>query len=88
MGYVIFLVWAQTTAPVGTKRVAAVGEPMELAATLMMAFSIHGFLVSNILRNPDREQYNRIVGKTFFIGTLIYIFIAYGSFGTSALTKP
>lgn len=45
-----------------------------------MAFSIHDFLVANIIKNPNRNEYHGAVRKTFVFGTLVYAFIALGSF--------
>jgi hypothetical protein len=81
VGYLAFLVWAQVTAPSGPKTVPLNVEPVSLASTLIMAYSIHDFLVANIIKNPSREQYHGIVRWTFVIGTAAYIFIALGSFG-------
>ena len=47
-----------------------------------MAYSIHDFLIQNILKNPKREQYQGIVNVTFLIGTIAYTYMALGSFGT------
>ena len=82
IGYVIFLVWAQATAPEGPKTVVPIGRPSLLAATLIMAYSIHDFMVQNIIKNPRRNEYQSVVKYTFIIGTLVYAFITLGSFGT------
>lgn len=55
IGYVIFLIWAQLSAPDGPKTVKTIGEPVTLASTLIMAFMIHDFLVNNIIKNPNRD---------------------------------
>lgn len=87
VGYMGFLLWAQITAPTGPRQLKALGDPIELTSALMMAFSVHGFLAANIIRYPKRENYSRVVGVTFAIGTLSYIFIAFGSFGTCWLMQ-
>ena len=88
ISYVLFLVWAQFTASAGPKTVPASGNPDVLAATLMMAYSIHDFLVQNIIKNPRRNEYQSAVVATFAIGTSAYIFIAFGAFGTHRITQP
>lgn len=52
--YILFLGWAQTTAPKGEKEVPAFGAPVTLAAALIQALEVHDFLVANILKNPNR----------------------------------
>lgn len=86
--YVIFLLWAHITAPAGPKVVPATGPPYQLASALFMAYSIHDFLIQNILKNPKREQYQGIVNVTFLIGTIAYTYMALGSFGTNSIMQP
>jgi hypothetical protein len=47
----------------------------------MMAFSIHDFLVQNIIKNPRRNEYQPAVAATFILGSLAYIYIAFGAYG-------
>ncbi len=83
VGYVLFLVWAQTTTPEGPIAVPAIANPVKLTATISMALALHDFLVANIIKNPNRSEYHGIVRKTFFIGVCTYIFICFSSFGTN-----
>jgi hypothetical protein len=82
--YILFLVWAQLTAPEGPKEVPATGNVFHLISALEMAFSIQNFAAQAILRNPNRQDYTKIIVQTFLIGVLTYTFIVYGSYGTSA----
>lgn len=79
--YLLFLAWAQTTAPSGTSTIPAFGSPYRLASALQMAFGIQDFVMQNIIKNPNRHQYGQMIGQTFLIGILSYGFITYGSFG-------
>ena len=88
ISYLIFLLWAQLTAPPGPHTVPASGSPVLLASTLMMAYSIHDFMVQNIIKNPKREQYIPIVNGTFVIGTLAYTYITMGAFGNYLFIQP
>jgi hypothetical protein len=88
ISYLIFLLWAQLTAPPGPHVVEPVGSPYLLASTLMMAYSIHDFLVQNIIKNPRRQEYIPIVNATFVIGTLAYTYISMGAFGTFLFMQP
>lgn len=47
----------------------------------MMAYSVHDFLVQNIIKNPNRQDYQKMVTQTFTFGTLSYAFVALGGFG-------
>lgn len=47
-----------------------------------MAYSVHDFLVQNIIKNPNRQDYQKMVTQTFTFGTLSYAFVALGGFGT------
>ena len=85
--YVIFLVWAQVTAPQGPKSVPENGYPYFMAASLVGAFEIHDFLAQNILKNPDRSQYRSIVSMTFMIGGVLYLYISLGSIGKGSIMQ-
>lgn len=80
--YVGFLIWAHWTAPTGEKTVPETGSWFQLASSLMMGFSVHDFIIQNMIRNPNRHQYVSMVVQTFIIGTLTYAFFTVGSFGT------
>jgi hypothetical protein len=88
IGYLVFLIWAHFTAPEGPKTVEPFGKPVNLTSTLIMAETIHDFLVANIIKNPNRSEYHSTVRRTFFAGTIIYSFICLGSFGNRLLTQP
>jgi hypothetical protein len=74
------MIWAQITSPSGPKTIAPSGPPFTLASSLMTAYSIHDFLMHNIIKNPNRQDYTKIVGITYLIGTAAYTFIAYGAY--------
>ena len=52
--YIIFLGWAQVTAPAGPNSVPTSGDPFILASVMIGAFEIHMFLAQNIIKNPRR----------------------------------
>lgn len=79
--YLAFIAWALITAPPGPKSVPETGPPVTLLATLMMGYSIHDFLVQNLIKNPRRYEYQGVVKSTFFLGTLAYVYMTMGSFG-------
>lgn len=81
IGYILFIIWAQFSAPQGPKTVPTFVEPVAIASTFMMGYSIHDFLLANIIKNPDRSQYHNTVRWTFLLGSIVYAFIALGSFG-------
>ena len=81
--YLLFLVWAFFTAPSGPNTVPVAGPPVTLIATLMMGYSIHDFLVQNLIKNPRRYEYQGVVKSTFFLGTLAYAYMTFGSYGTA-----
>ena len=87
ISYICFLLWSHFTSPSGPRVVPTFGYPELLAATLLMAFSIHDFLVQNIIKNPNKQQYQCIVNTTFIAGTLAYIYIALASFCIYFLIK-
>jgi hypothetical protein len=81
------MIWAQITSPSGPNTIPSTGSPFTLASTLMTAYSIHDFLMQNIIKNPNRQDYKKIVGITYVIGTAAYTFIAYGAFGMLLTTQ-
>ena len=69
------------SAPPGPKTVPTTGSPLLMLTSLMMGYSIHDFLVQNLIKNPRRSEYQGVVKSTFTIGTSLYILMAMGSFG-------
>jgi len=80
--YFIFFVWAQITAPKGPKTIEAFGEPFRIAEVFMSAYTIHFFVAQNIVKNPNRKAYPKIIAYAFIIGAIAYIYFCMGSFGT------
>lgn len=79
--YLTFITWAQFTAPKGM----AIMRPFEndsvnFAAALLMAYSIHDFVVQIMIKNPNRNEYPKLVVITYILGTIAYTYISYGSF--------
>ena len=52
-----------------------------MTSSLMMGYSIHDFLIQNLIKNPKRQEYQGVVKATFAFGTLAYTYMAFGSFG-------
>lgn len=86
IGYLIFLFWAQVTAPSGDKRVPIVAPQfVDLAAALIMGFSVQSFVDQVLLKNTTPDKYGRCIFAMTIGGILAYIFISYGCFGKSFL---
>ena len=77
----IFLIWAQATAPpcsinlVGTNFI-------ELTAALMMALSIQCIFDTIFIKNILPKQHTGVIKVSFILGVLGCMFISYGCFGT------
>jgi len=80
--YILFLIWAQITAPEGPKEVPATGDIFHLIPALEMSYTIQIFAAQTIIRNPNRNDYIKIILQTFLVGFLTYTFIIYGSYCT------
>ena len=53
--YLLFIIWSLVTAPSGPLKVPVSGPWVTLTASLMMGYSIHDFLVQNLIKNPKRS---------------------------------
>ena len=58
-----------------------------MTSSLMMGYSIHDFLIQNLIKNPKRQEYQGVVKATFAFGTLAYTYMAFGSFGKFMITQ-
>lgn len=81
--YMIFLGWAQVTAPEGSVKVPQSGSPAILAAALISNLEIHDFLAQNVLKVKEKDQYQGIVKWSFVFGFIIFLFCSLGSFGNT-----
>jgi hypothetical protein len=80
--YIVFLFWAQFTAPSGPRTIpVADHEWVNLSAALVMGYAIHDFIVQVLIKNPDRSDYFRIVWHVYLLGMITYTFISYGCYG-------
>jgi hypothetical protein len=79
------MIWALITMPDGANTVPAFGDPFKIGSILMTGYSIHMFFAQNIIKNPDRKSYPKILIYSFIFGGLIYTFVSYGSFGSNKL---
>lgn len=83
IGYVIFLIWAQITAPTGPRRVEPFGKNYpNYSAVLLGALSIHDFLVQVMIHNPRRKDFPKLLVWTYILGGLAYTFMGLACFGT------
>ena len=80
--FIIFMIYAQITAPSGPKTVSANGNPFILAGSLITMLELHNFLAENIIKNKNKNEYQKIVKMAFLIGTIFYLFSTFGSFCT------
>lgn len=80
LGYIIFLIWAQSTAPSGPKKLPPTGPKfIDLAASLIMGYSIHDFVVQILFKTTTNNNFGRVVKMVYVAGTLIYTFISYAA---------
>lgn len=57
-GYMIFLSWAQATAPQGPKKLPPTGPKFaDLAASLIMGYAIHDFVVQVLFRTTTIDKF-------------------------------
>ena len=88
IGYIIFLFWAQVTAPSGKNSVPPVAPQfIDLAAALIMGFSVQSFVDQVLLKNTTPDKYARCVLIMTIGGILAYIFISFGCFGKSFIIQ-
>ena len=85
--YVAFIAWSIVTAPPGPNTVPTTGPWVVIASSLMMGYSVHDFLVQNLIKNPRRHEYQGVVKSTFVLGTLAYLYMSFGSFGRFILMQ-
>jgi hypothetical protein len=88
VAYLIFLLWAQISAPSGPKTVPVAVDPISLTAAMITAFSCHDLLVQNIIKHTKQENYLGIVRWTYVFAVMIFSFITLGSFGKTTSIQP
>lgn len=76
----VFIGWALVTAPAGTRSVPASGNAFNMAAVFIVAFSIHDYITQCIVKNPNKDEYQGIIKKSFGIGFFINLFATLGCF--------
>jgi len=91
VGYLIFLVWVEASAPpLSTSRnvFPVVGTGLAgFAAMMGNAFSIQGFFIPVMKRYRNEKKHHFLLFLSYLIGGLIYYYIAFmGGFGTQRLT--
>ncbi len=84
IGYVLFLFWLTLTTDSGPKKIPATHPDfVDLAAALAQGFAIQTFFIPILKKNPNNKLYKKMLGLTYVIGTIIYLFIAYsGAYST------
>lgn len=81
VGYVGFLIWAQATAEHYPKILPPTGPKyIDLAASLIMGYSIHDFVVQVLFKTTTNDKFIKVVGLVYVAGTIIYTFISYGAY--------
>jgi hypothetical protein len=81
ISYIIFLTWAQATAPTQPQKVEPFGTNYSnYSAILMGALAIHDFIVQVMIHNPDRKSYTRLIVITYILGCSAYLYMGFGSF--------
>ncbi len=80
--YLGYLTWIIDTAPDGHRTVPAhTNNSASLMLTLLNSYTVHDFMIQMITVNPTRKDYPKIVLLLYFFGNLIFMFIAFSSFG-------
>ena len=81
IAYLGFLSWAQITADHGPKKLPPTGPKYtDLAASLMMGYSIHDFVVQVLFKTTTNDKFQKVVKMVYVAGTIIYTFITYGAY--------
>ena len=74
----LFLLWININTEPGPQKVpAAHRDFVDLVAALAQGFAIQTFFIPILKQNKNRSLYKKILGATYFTGTLIYCFIGY-----------
>lgn len=74
----LFLFWLTFTTEPGPKSIPATHPDfVDLAAALAQGFAIQTFFIPILKKNPNQKLYKKMLGITYIIGTIIYLFIAY-----------
>lgn len=53
---------------------------IDLAASLIMGFSVHDFVSQVLLQTTTHDKFFKVVTIVYIIGTIIYTFITYGAY--------
>lgn len=81
IGYLSFLTWAQVTAPHEPKYLPAAGPKfIDLAASLIMGYSIQNFIVQVLFKTTTNDKFHKVVAWVYIAGTLVYTYISYGAY--------
>ena len=81
--YLAFLLWALLTAPAGPHHPPAFGTPNNLSSTMIYGYSIFLLIVQNMLKNPNKKDYQKTISYVYLIAILTYAFmLTVGGFGT------
>lgn len=81
VGYLGFLTWAQATAPHSPKTLPPTGPRyIDLAASLIMGYSIHDFVVQILFKTTTNDKFKKVVFMVYIAGTIIYTYISYGAY--------
>lgn len=81
VGYVGFLVWAHITAEHEPNKLSATGPKyIDLAASLIMGYSIHDFVVQVLFKTTTNDKFKKIIKLVYIAGTLIYTFISFSAY--------
>ena len=80
--YLGYLTWIIDTAPDGPRTIPAhTNNSSSLMLTLLNSYTVHDFMIQMITVNPTRKDYPKIVLLLYFFGNLIFMYIAFSSFG-------
>ena len=85
IAYLMFIFWAFLTAPKGPERIPLTGDPVNLIYVLIQSYSVCSLVVQNMLKNPNKGEYKKIIRYLFVtagvVCTLILVFGGYGNIG-------
>lgn len=84
----LFLIWLSLNTEEGPKKIpVADGNFVDFAAALAQGFATQTFFIPILKKNPNQKLYKKLLGLTYIIGAITYIFIAYsGAYSNSYFT--
>lgn len=81
VAYLAFLTWAQITAEHTPRQVPATGpQYSDLAASLIMGYSIHDFVIQVLCKTTTNDKFKKVVKIIYVASILVYTYISFGCY--------